>query len=76
MTEPVIERIPEEELTEVQDHAALRFLEEVTKEMGLDLDIKAKAGRKRCISIYRVRIPVRSSASADRPWMQSSILQA
>ncbi len=46
VTEPVIERIPEEELTEVQDHAALRFLEEVTKEMGLDLDIKAKAGKE------------------------------
>lgn len=44
--EPVIERIPEEELKEVQDHAALRFLEEVTKEMGLDLDIKAKAGKE------------------------------
>ena len=44
--EPVIEKIPEDELIDVQDHAALKFLEEVTKEMGLDLDIKAKAGQE------------------------------
>ena len=44
--EPVIEKIPEDELIDVQDHAALKFLEEVTKEMGLDLDIKAKAGKE------------------------------
>lgn len=43
---PVIEKIPEDELIDVQDHAALKFLEEVTKEMGLDLDIKAKAGKE------------------------------
>ena len=43
--EPVIEKIPEDELIDVQDHAALKFREEVTKEMGLDLDIKAKAGK-------------------------------
>lgn len=44
--EPVIEKIPEDELIDVQDHAALKFLEEVTKEMGLNLDIKAKAGKE------------------------------
>lgn len=44
--EPAIEKIPEDELIDVQDHAALKFLEEVTKEMGLDLDIKAKAGKE------------------------------
>ena len=44
--EPVIEKIPEDELIDVQDHAALKVLEEVTKEMGLDLDIKAKAGKE------------------------------
>ena len=44
--EPVIEKIPEDELIDVQDHAALKFLEEVTKEMGLDLDIEAKAGKE------------------------------
>ena len=44
--EPVIEKIPEDELIDVQDHAALKFLEEVTKEMGLDLDIKAKSGKE------------------------------
>lgn len=44
--EPVIEKIPEDELIDVQDHAALKFLEEVTKEMGLDLDIKAKTGKE------------------------------
>ena len=44
--EPVIEKIPEDELIDVQVHAALKFLEEVTKEMGLDLDIKAKAGKE------------------------------
>lgn len=42
--EPVIERVPEEQLTPCEDHVALRFLEEVTKEMGLELDITAKAG--------------------------------
>ena len=41
---PVIEKIPDEELTVCEDHVALRFLEEVTKEMGLTLDITAKTG--------------------------------
>ena len=44
--EPVIEKIPEENLTDVEDHAAWKFLDEVTKEMGLDLSIKAKAGKE------------------------------
>ena len=44
--EPVVEKIPEENLTEVEDNAALKFLDEVTKEMGLDLSIKAKAGKE------------------------------
>lgn len=44
--EPVMEAIPEENLTDVEDHAALKFLEEVTKEMGLDLSIRAKAGKE------------------------------
>ena len=41
---PVIETIPDEELTVCEDHVALKFLEEVTKEMGLILDITAKTG--------------------------------
>ena len=41
---PVIEKIPDEELTVCEDHVALKFLEEVTKEMGLTLDITAKTG--------------------------------
>lgn len=46
ISEPVMEAIPEENLIDVEDHAALKFLEEVTKEMGLDLSIKAKAGKE------------------------------
>lgn len=42
---PVISKEPEENLTPCEDHAALRFLEEVTKEMGLELDITAKEGK-------------------------------
>lgn len=41
---PVIEKIPDEELTVCEEHPALKFLEEVTKEMGLALDITAKTG--------------------------------
>ena len=41
---PVIEKVPEEELTVCEDHPAFRFLEEVTKDMGLSLDITAKTG--------------------------------
>ena len=43
---PVIEKIPDEELTVCEDHVALKFLEEVTKEMGLTLDITAKTGEE------------------------------
>ena len=43
---PVIEKIPDEELTVCTDHPALKFLEEVTKEMGLTLDITAKTGEE------------------------------
>lgn len=44
--EPVIERVPDAELTEIpSDHVAIKFLEEVTQNMGLDLQIKGKEGR-------------------------------
>lgn len=42
--EPVIARVPESELTPCEDHVALRFLKEVTEEMGLELEITAKTG--------------------------------
>ena len=42
---PVIGPISEENLVPCEDHIALKFLEEVTKEMGLTLDITAKAGK-------------------------------
>lgn len=41
---PIIEKVPEEELSVCEDHPALKFLEEVTEEMGLSLDITAKTG--------------------------------
>ena len=41
----VIEQI-EENLVPCEDHEALRFLREVTKEMGLNLDIDAKQGEE------------------------------
>ena len=41
---PVIEKVPDEKLTVCEDQVALKFLEEVTKEMGLTLDITAKTG--------------------------------
>ena len=42
--EPVIEKIPEDELIDVQDHAALKFLEEVTNagKETLYIDIQGK----------------------------------
>lgn len=43
--EPLIVREPEEDLTPCDEHIALTFLEEVTKEMGLELDITAKEGK-------------------------------
>ena len=42
--EPVIEKVPDEKLTVCEEHPALTFLEEVTREMGLELDITAKTG--------------------------------
>ena len=42
--EPVISRIPDDQLTPCEDHVALHFLEEVTRQMGLNLDITAKEG--------------------------------
>lgn len=37
--------VKEENLVPCEDHEALRFLEEVTKEMGLDLQISAQKGK-------------------------------
>lgn len=42
--EPVIARVPEEELSACENHVALEFLAEVTEQMGLSLDITAKEG--------------------------------
>lgn len=42
--EPVIARVPEEELSVCENHIALEFLAEVTEQMGLSLDITAKEG--------------------------------
>ena len=42
--EPVIARVPEEELSVCDNHVALEFLAEVTEQMGLSLDITAKEG--------------------------------
>ncbi len=42
--EPVITRVPDEELSACENHVALDFLAEVTEQMGLSLDITAKEG--------------------------------
>ncbi len=42
---PIIEREPDENLVPCEEHAALTFLKEVTKEMGLDLTVTAKQGK-------------------------------
>lgn len=42
--EPVIERVPDDLLSPVENHVAIDFLKEVTKEMGLDLEISGKVG--------------------------------
>lgn len=42
--EPVIARVPEEDLTVCENHIALDFLAEVTEQMGLSLNISAKQG--------------------------------
>lgn len=44
--EPIIAKEPEENLTPCENHVALTFLAEVTKEMGLELDITAKEGKE------------------------------
>ncbi len=44
--EAVIEREPEEDLQVVEDHAALTFLRDVVKEMGLDVDVTARMGKE------------------------------
>lgn len=41
---PVIPREPEENLVDLEQHAAIDFLKEITEKMGLELDIKAKSG--------------------------------
>ena len=43
---PIIPKEPEENLVNVEDHAAIDFLTEITEKMGLDLDITAKAGEE------------------------------
>ena len=43
---PVIERVPEENLVACENHIAIDFLKEVTAEMGLELEITAKAGEE------------------------------
>lgn len=43
---PVIERISEENLVPCENHIAIDFLKEVTAEMGLELEITAKAGEE------------------------------
>ena len=41
---PILTKEADENLTPCEDNEALRFLKEVTKEMGLELDITAKEG--------------------------------
>lgn len=43
---PVIERVSEENLVALENHIAIDFLKEVTAEMGLELEITAKAGEE------------------------------
>ena len=43
---PVIEKVPEEKLVACENHIAIDFLKEVTAEMGLELEITAKAGEE------------------------------
>ncbi len=44
--ETVSHKEPEEDLQPVEDHAALTFLRDVVKEMGLDVDVTAKMGKE------------------------------
>ena len=39
-----IDTVKKEDLTEVEDHAALTFIKEITEKMGLNLTIKARVG--------------------------------
>lgn len=43
---PVIDRVSEENLVALENHIAIDFLKEVTAEMGLELEITAKAGEE------------------------------
>jgi len=43
---PVIERVAEENLVALDNHIAIDFLKEVTADMGLELEITAKAGEE------------------------------
>ena len=44
--ETVSHKEPEEDLQPVEDHAALTFLRDVVKEMGIDVDVTAKMGKE------------------------------
>ena len=43
---PIIPREPEENLVNLENHAAIDFLTEITEKMGLELDITAKSGEE------------------------------
>ena len=45
-SEPVSQKEPEEDLQVVEDHAALTFLRDVVKEMGLDVQVSANMGKE------------------------------
>lgn len=45
----IISRVPDENITEVEEHEAIDFLKETTEKMGLNLDITAKVGEN---SVY------------------------
>ena len=44
--ETISHKEPEEDLQTVEDHAALTFLKDVVKEMGLDVEVTAKMGKE------------------------------
>ena len=44
--EPIIARVPEEELEVVTENSALTFLNDVVKEMGLEVEVKAKGNKE------------------------------
>ena len=43
---PIIPREPEENMVDLENHAAIEFLTEITEKMGLELDITAKSGEE------------------------------